>query len=47
MLTLAIPADVFIAKSGCSARVVGEPVHATGPISSPSASATQVMVAIG
>jgi len=40
MLTLAIPPNAFTSKSGRSARVVGEPVHAAGPNSDTNASAT-------
>jgi hypothetical protein len=40
MLTLATPAAVLTSKSGCNARVEGEPVHAEGPKSSPKASPT-------
>jgi hypothetical protein len=39
VLTLAMPADVFTSKSGRSASVAGEPVHAAGPNSDTSASA--------
>jgi hypothetical protein len=39
MLTLAIPTGVVIAKSGCSASVAGEPVHAAGQNSAIRASA--------
>ena len=35
-----IPTGVAMVKSGCNASVVGEPVHAAGLISNPSASAT-------
>jgi hypothetical protein len=40
MLTLATPAAVITSKSGCNARVEGEPVHAAGPKSSTRASPT-------
>jgi hypothetical protein len=39
MLTLAVPTGVVIAKSGCSASVVGEPVHAARQNSATNASA--------
>jgi hypothetical protein len=40
MLTLATPAAVITSKSGCDARVEGDPVHAARPKSSPKASPT-------
>jgi hypothetical protein len=40
ILTLVRPSDVAIAKSGCNAKVVGEPVHAAGPISVTTTNAT-------